>query len=70
MFGKCEYCDKRIEVQINFDERQGTVGLCQCPEAFAAHVQAQRHKFQQKNAARVTREKRVAIKPRKVSRHR
>lgn len=70
MFGNCEYCGKKIEVQIDFEAREGTVGLCQCPEAFEAHVQEHRLKFQRKTAARVAREKRPAITPRKVSRHR
>lgn len=70
MFGRCEYCDKTIAVQINFEAREGTVALCQCPEAFEAHVQAHRLKFQRKTAQRVLRSEKTVIKPRKVSRHR
>jgi len=71
MFGECEHCGKKIAFQINLEEGHGTVGLCQCTEAFAAHVQEHRLKFQRKIAAqRVFRDKRPTITPRKVSRHR
>lgn len=71
MFSECEHCGKTIKVEINFDENRGMVILCQCQDAFEAHVQEQRVKFERsKKAVSSARSRKEPIKPRKLSRHR